>query len=66
MARRPKPILGPSQLSKILANLRKSPLPRLANVRSLQMTLASRNDHFGARYVFTLSRDNSHNIVCLE
>ncbi|KAH9949470.1 hypothetical protein B0H21DRAFT_728083 [Amylocystis lapponica] len=50
MPRRPKTIPGPSRLSKILAQLTASPRPQLTNVKSLRLTLALRNDHFGARH----------------
>lgn len=51
MARKPKTIPGPSRLSKILANLNASPRLELSNLQSIKLTLASKNDHFGARYV---------------
>ncbi|KAI0935604.1 hypothetical protein AcV5_003984 [Taiwanofungus camphoratus] len=50
MPRKPKTIPGPSRLSKILANLTKEPRPRLPSIKSLKLTLALRNDHFGARH----------------
>ncbi|KAJ8462536.1 hypothetical protein ONZ45_g17897 [Pleurotus djamor] len=50
MARKPKTLPGPSHLSKILANLNASPRLELSNVQSLKLTLASKNDHFGARH----------------
>lgn len=46
----PKPLLGPSRLSKILQNLNRAPRPVLVGVKSITLTLAQRNDHFGARY----------------
>ncbi|KAI0791780.1 hypothetical protein C8Q75DRAFT_715513 [Abortiporus biennis] len=48
MPRGPAP--GPSRLSKILANLKKEPKPQLQNVKALKLTMAQRNDHFGARH----------------
>ncbi|KAF9489210.1 hypothetical protein BDN71DRAFT_1593605 [Pleurotus eryngii] len=50
MARKPKTIPGPSRLSKILANLNASPRLELSNLQSIKLTLASKNDHFGARH----------------
>ncbi|KDQ55009.1 hypothetical protein JAAARDRAFT_181844 [Jaapia argillacea MUCL 33604] len=50
MPRKPKFIAGPSRLSKILEELRKPPRLTLAGVKALKMTLAVRNDHFGARH----------------
>ncbi|OCH94216.1 hypothetical protein OBBRIDRAFT_789552 [Obba rivulosa] len=50
MPRRPKPVLGPSELSKILANLNRAPRPELVNLKSLKLTYAFRNDHFAARH----------------
>ncbi|KAL0950498.1 hypothetical protein HGRIS_007307 [Hohenbuehelia grisea] len=50
MVRQPRTIPGPSRLSKILSNLKAAPRLELANLRSLKLTLASRNDHFGARH----------------
>ena len=46
----PKPLPGPSRLSKILQNLTRAPRPTLVGVKSVTLTLAQRNDHFGARY----------------
>jgi len=46
----PKPLPGPSRLSQILLNLNKAPRPTLVGVRSITLTLAQRNDHFGARH----------------
>jgi len=46
----PKPPLGPSRLSQILKNLNKAPRPALAGVKAITLTLAQRNDHFGARH----------------
>ena len=51
MPRKPKTIPGPSRLSRILAHLMQEPRPFLPNLKSLQLTYAYRNDHFGARYV---------------
>ncbi|KAH9045816.1 hypothetical protein EDB84DRAFT_1413807 [Lactarius hengduanensis] len=45
-----KPLPGPSRLSKILQNLNRAPRPTLAGVKSITLTLAQRNDHFGARH----------------
>lgn len=45
----PKPILGPSRLSQILKNLNKAPRATLVGVKAVTLTLAQRNDHFGAR-----------------
>ncbi|KAF4584534.1 hypothetical protein EYR40_004530 [Pleurotus pulmonarius] len=50
MARKPKTIPGPSRLSKILANLNATPRLELSNLQSMKLTLASKNDHFGARH----------------
>jgi small subunit ribosomal protein S25 len=42
--------LGPSRLSRILVDLRRVPRLELsASLESLKLTLAARNDHFGAR-----------------
>ncbi|KAI0307400.1 hypothetical protein B0F90DRAFT_1806929 [Multifurca ochricompacta] len=46
----PKPLPGPSRLSQILKNLNRAPRPTLVGVRGITLTLARRNDHFGARY----------------
>lgn len=45
----PKSLPGPSRLSQILQNLNKVPRATLVGVRSITLTLAQRNDHFGAR-----------------
>jgi len=45
----PKPLPGPSRLSQILQNLNKAPRATLVGVKSISLTLAQRNDHFGAR-----------------
>ncbi|KAJ3551163.1 hypothetical protein NM688_g4874 [Phlebia brevispora] len=50
MARRPKFIPTASRLSKVLEELRRAPRPYLNNVTSLKLTMAFRNDHFGARH----------------
>jgi len=50
MPRKPKTIPGPSRLSKILESLTKSPRPYMSNLKALKVTLAVRNDHFGARH----------------
>jgi small subunit ribosomal protein S25 len=49
----PKPIPGPSHLSRILQNLNKAPRPTLVGVKEITLTLAQRNDHFGARQVIS-------------
>ncbi|KAK7055450.1 L51-S25-CI-B8 domain-containing protein [Favolaschia claudopus] len=41
---------GPSDLSRLVANLRVPPRLTLPSVSSLKLTLAARNDHFGARH----------------
>jgi len=41
---------GPSRLSKILQNLNRAPRPTLVGVKSITLTLAQQNDHFGARH----------------
>ncbi|KAI0063064.1 hypothetical protein BV25DRAFT_1802657 [Artomyces pyxidatus] len=46
----PRKVIGPSRLSQIMAHLSKAPRPQLAGVKSLKLTLALRNDHFGARH----------------
>ena len=54
----PKPSLGPSRLSQILQRLKADPKPVLApSLRSLKLTYAIRNDHFGARCVCRSSND---------
>ena len=54
----PKPSLGPSRLSQILQKLKADPKPVLApSLRSLKLTYAKRNDHFGARCVRRSSND---------
>ncbi|CDO71733.1 hypothetical protein BN946_scf184920.g17 [Trametes cinnabarina] len=50
MPRKPKTIPGPSRLSGILARLTQEPRPHLPNLKSLRLTYAYRNDHFGARH----------------
>ncbi|KAI8983279.1 hypothetical protein BD414DRAFT_523181 [Trametes punicea] len=50
MPRKPKTIPGPSRLSVILARLTQEPRPVLPNLKSLKLTYAYRNDHFGARH----------------
>ncbi|KAH9021248.1 hypothetical protein EDB85DRAFT_1871991 [Lactarius pseudohatsudake] len=45
-----KPLPGPSRLSKILQNLNRAPRPTLTGVKSITLTLAQRNDQFGARH----------------
>ncbi|KAH7910016.1 hypothetical protein BJ138DRAFT_1153930 [Hygrophoropsis aurantiaca] len=50
MPRKPKTIPGPSRLSKVLSELKKGPTLSLTGLRGLSLTLAARNDHFGARH----------------
>ncbi|THG99006.1 hypothetical protein EW026_g3282 [Hermanssonia centrifuga] len=50
MPRKPKFIPGPSRLSKILEELNKEPKPYLNGLKSLKLTYAYRNDHFGAKH----------------
>jgi hypothetical protein len=45
----PRPPPGPSRLAQILQNLNKAPRATLVGVKSITLTLAQRNDHFGAR-----------------
>ncbi|KAF8584934.1 hypothetical protein K439DRAFT_1410432 [Ramaria rubella] len=45
-----KPLPGPSRLSQILKQLQQEPIPTLPALRSLSLTYAFRNDHFGARH----------------
>ena len=48
----PKPSIGPSRLSQVLQKLKADPKPALSpSLRSLKVTYAKRNNHFGARYV---------------
>lgn len=54
MPRFSKALPGPSKLSVVLANLNKQPRAALPSLKSLAITFASRNDHFGARYVWSL------------
>ena len=49
MARKIKTIPGPSRLSLMLARLKAEPRLLLPNLKSLKLTYAFRNDHFGAR-----------------
>ena len=46
---RSKAPLGPSHLSQILASLKTGPRLELRSLQSLKLTLAAKNDHFGAR-----------------
>jgi len=46
----PKPLPGPSRLSQILQKLNKAPQSTLVGVKGITLTLAQRNDHFGARH----------------
>ncbi|KAG6841627.1 hypothetical protein C0991_009052 [Blastosporella zonata] len=41
---------SPSHLAKVLSNLKASPQLKLQNITSLKLSLAFRNDHFGARH----------------
>ncbi|KAJ6513451.1 hypothetical protein C8R45DRAFT_776702, partial [Mycena sanguinolenta] len=41
---------GPSKLSQLVAHLRAAPKLSLPAISSLRLTLAARNDHFGARH----------------
>ncbi|KAI0761162.1 hypothetical protein BD413DRAFT_591883 [Trametes elegans] len=50
MPRKPKTIPGPSRLSIILKQLTREPQPHLPNLKSLKLTYAYRNDHWGARH----------------
>ncbi|KAH9939034.1 uncharacterized protein BXZ73DRAFT_44142 [Epithele typhae] len=50
MARKWRNIPPPSRLSQILAHLKQEPRPVLTNLKSLHLTYASRNNHFGARH----------------
>ncbi|KAL5534738.1 hypothetical protein ACEPAG_1202 [Sanghuangporus baumii] len=47
---RAKALLGPSRLSQILKNLNRHPKPVLPSVKTLKLTFAVRNDHFGVRH----------------
>lgn len=47
---------GPSKLSKILQHLKAKPQLNLTGVKSLKLSCAFRNDHFGARYVLYVHR----------
>ena len=54
----PKPPIGPSRLSQILKSLKAEPRPVLTpSLKSLKLTYAVRNDHFGARCVPSLPND---------
>lgn len=64
MPRKPKAIPGPSRLSKILAELSADPRPQLFDVKSLKLTLAFRNDHFGARCALRSSLRGSAKLLC--
>ncbi|KAG6874139.1 hypothetical protein C0995_005556 [Termitomyces sp. Mi166 len=44
----PKP--SPSHLAKVIANLVTAPKLTLTNLKSIKLSLAFRNDHFGARH----------------
>ena len=51
MPRRPKTLPGPSHLSQVLVGLTRAPRLELGALQSLKLTLAAKNDHFGARSV---------------
>jgi len=40
----------PSHLARVLANLNRNPKPVMPNLQSLRVTMARKNDHFGARH----------------
>ena len=44
-------VQGPSKLSKILQHLNAKPKLNLTGVKSLKLSYAFRNDHFGAKCV---------------
>ncbi|GJJ13848.1 hypothetical protein Clacol_008105 [Clathrus columnatus] len=46
----PRGLAEPSRITKILQHLKKEPRPLLPAFRSLKLTYAFRNDHFGARH----------------
>ena len=48
--------LGPSKLSQALAQLNAQPKLTLNALKSLRISYAFRNDHFGARYVANADR----------
>ncbi|GJE99759.1 hypothetical protein PsYK624_160300 [Phanerochaete sordida] len=50
MPRKVKFVATPSRLSEILAHLRKEPRPQMRELKSLKITYAYRNDHWGARH----------------
>jgi small subunit ribosomal protein S25 len=54
MPRKSNAIPGPSRLSQILSNFTTNPRLELVNLRRLGLTLAVKNNHFGARYVILL------------
>ena len=47
-----KPVKAQEKLAKTLEWLNKEPKPIVEKIRSLELTYAYKNDHFGARYVF--------------
>ena len=47
-------VKAPSKLQKILANLNAAPRLDLTGVKTLKLTYAYRNDHWGARWVLPL------------
>jgi hypothetical protein len=49
---RTKTLPGPSRLSQVLAGLRTGPRLELRSLQNLKLTLAAKNDHFGARCFF--------------
>ena len=49
---------GLSKLSQLIASLNAPPRLTLPNLKSLRLTLAFQNDHFGARCAFTSLRES--------
>jgi small subunit ribosomal protein S25 len=54
---------GPSKLSQLIASLNAPPKLALSNLKSLKLTLAFQNDHFGARCASTSLGDNASDII---
>lgn len=55
-----------ASILKVLQTLKQEPLPLLGpSVRSLRITLAERNAHYGARYVLFRSSVALHFVACL-
>ena len=46
-----KPLPGPSRLSQILKNLNREPKPLLTGLKAINLSCATKNEHFGAREV---------------